>query len=152
MLIDVDRLRTVVQRPPSVTEVVQELAGFLVAFVIGLGMLLVWPDRAAAPQWAVLATGGVIAVAASVLIGWFLFRRRQLMGLRWSPRPWRYTVPMLFGWLIATVWLSIERETNPDWALAVYLFSLPVLALSVFVSDLWWVTRSRGDPTEVSPS
>jgi hypothetical protein len=126
------------------------MAGFCVAYAIGLGALLVWPDREAAPQWTVLGPAGIIVLASAALIDWLAFRRPPHIG--WSLRRWRYAIPAIFGWIIATVWLSVERDANPDWALPVYVVALPVLAASVFVADLWWASDSRRTSTDINPS
>ena len=125
------------KRPVSATDVGHELAAAALGYVLGLVVLLVWPDREHASQPGLVAVGSGVLVITAVLVGWFAFHGFAVF----RRRPHRYSWPNAIGLAIAMLWASTPKA-GPDSALQVYVVASPVIALGATISEILWLRAS----------
>jgi hypothetical protein len=111
-----------------------------IAYLTGLGLLLVWPDRASANQSVVLIAGMALLVLAGSVVDWVAFKRPpRLRFPERSSRPARFLTPFLlgsFGANIALVWLM--NGEDPNRGLIGYSVFAPLILAGLLASNLRW--------------
>lgn len=140
----------------------------VIAYVAGLLVLLLWPDRQSALQAVVFSVGMLTLLLVMVLLNglafkrWPAFRRPRfdLLAVVTQTRPSsptgrpsraRYSVPnavALFLALTIPTWLRGNRP-DPDWALTGYVIGIPLLLAGFIASELLWAIDSRSGSSDV---
>jgi hypothetical protein len=122
----------------------EQSIAWAIGYLAGLALLLVWPDRDAASQLAILLAGTATAILVGVGIEWKAFHRSPLDGfIPPTLRPWRYSLPYAIGFFGGLLYLTNIRDREPAWGLTAYAVGLALVLAGLFLSDLWWVMATR---------
>jgi hypothetical protein len=111
-----------------------------IGYLTGLGLLLVWPDRASANQTLVFVAGMALLVLAGSVVDRVAFMRPpRLRFPQRSSRPARFSTLNFLGMFGALMYTGYLRTSgDPDRGLIGYSVAALLILAGATASNLWW--------------
>jgi hypothetical protein len=116
-------------------------------YLVGLAVIVVWPNKDQMNALFILFVGVGAMVVAGFAVDRVAFRRSPFDAASLGRRPWRYSLPLVvaLGIVLAITNSAVYRygavaDAN-DMVLG-FAVSVPLLIAGWFLSNVWWVMRS----------
>jgi hypothetical protein len=140
----------------TIEKVKHDLISALVAYVVALLALLLWPNRQAADQNLVYLTGLAILIVVGTSVDWVAFKWRpsrpnfDLLAFVTQTRPrapkprGRNWIPGVLGMVAAlTVASFLRTAAAPDWGITAFAIGIPLLFGGSAASNSLWALAAR---------
>jgi hypothetical protein len=136
----------------------RQMGAAAAGYVVGIVVLLLWPDRRSADQNAILLAGLTVLILVGVTLEWLIWRPEFNLlafltqtGPRRKTRPLRYLAPKAAGLIAAWAIAAWQRGTGaPDWGIVAFAVSVPVLLAGSAVSSLLLAPDAKGSWDDVN--
>jgi hypothetical protein len=126
----------------------EDTVGAVLAYVVAVAVLWLWPGPPIETR-AALLIGMAVIVAVAVAVEWFAFKRPPRFGLRF--RPMRYSlpaVPAFFG--ASALFELLNASDRPDRGVLAVAAGYGLILVGVTASNWWWANAT--DKTSAAPT
>jgi uncharacterized membrane protein len=128
--------------------VFEQAVGATIAYVAGLAVLWVWHAPTDVPILTTLLAGFAVAIPVAIAVDWCAFRRtwRDQFGLR----PFRYSLPALPAFLVATVAFNrLSASELPERAVIAFAVCFGLIIVGTLASNWWWAEATKAPTGDI---